>query len=61
MELKTINDCESWHTRLNNAVPNIWQFEVCSVRCSDQGRLSLSTDGDKCAMVNFGGNEQKVT
>jgi len=25
-----------------------------------QGRLSLSTDGDKCAMVNFGGNEQKV-
>ena len=25
----------------------------------DQGRLSLSTDGDKCAVVNFGGNEQK--
>ena len=28
---------------------------------SPQGRLSLSTDGDKCAMVNFGRNEQKVT
>jgi len=24
---------------------------------NDQGRLSLSTDGDKCAMVNFGGGE----
>jgi len=23
------------------------------------GRLSLSTDSDKCAMVNFGGDEQK--
>jgi len=23
-----------------------------------RGRLSLSTDGDKCAMVNFGGNEK---
>ena len=28
----------------------------------DQGRLSLSTDGDKCAMVNFflGGGEWKI-
>ena len=25
-----------------------------------QGRLSLSTDGDKCAMVNFGGNEKSI-
>ena len=27
---------------------------------SIQGRLSLSTDGDKCAMVNFGGNEKSI-
>jgi len=25
-----------------------------------QGRLSLSTNGDKCAMVNFGGNEKST-
>ena len=25
-----------------------------------QGRLSLSTDGDKCAMVNFGGDEKSI-
>jgi len=24
------------------------------------GRLSLSTDGDKCAMVNFGGTEKSI-
>jgi len=30
------------------------------LRALFQGRLSLSTDGAKCAMVNFGGNEQKV-
>ena len=33
--------------------------ELCNNACL-QGRLSLSTDGDKCAIVNFGENEQKV-
>ena len=27
---------------------------------TEQGRLSLSTIGDKCAMVNFGGNEKSI-
>jgi len=27
---------------------------------NDQGHLSLSTNGDKCATVNFGGNQLKV-
>ena len=27
---------------------------------NNQGRLSLSTDGDKCTMVNFGGGEWKI-
>ena len=29
--------------------------EVSNGRYYTQGRLSLYTDGDKCAMVNFGG------
>jgi len=31
-----------------------------AIRCPIQGRLSLSTDGDKCAMVNFWGNEKSI-
>ena len=37
-----------------------FQFWGQKVTIQGQGRLSLSTDGDKCAMVNFGGNEKSI-
>ena len=39
--------------RFSDIFPNGCEFLVNILH--DQVRLSLSTDGDKCAMVNFGG------
>ena len=40
----------------------IGEAEMCCnvIMCCIQGRLYLSTDGDKCAMVSLGGDQLKV-
>jgi len=45
--------------RLKNVdITSVWRYQVNSY--VDQGRLSLSTDGDKCAMINFGESERSL-
>jgi len=47
-ELKTCSLCHNTRPKVPNFSKYIWQLTI------RQGRLSLSTNGDKCAMVNFG-------
>ena len=37
----------------------LWRHGYVIMVANNQERLSLSTDGDKCAMVNFRGGEMK--